>query len=75
MDYQEFKKRLKECNLTIKEFANICGLNEKSISSKWKSKNETPKWVDAFLENYIKAKRFETAKKVLCDGPVKEDDE
>jgi len=66
MDYQEFKNKLKECKLTIKEFAKICGLNEKSISSKWKSKNETPKWVNAFLENYIKAKIIDDIKEKVC---------
>ena len=75
MNYQEFKNKLKECKLTIKEFAKMTGFNEKSISSKWKSKNEVPKWAETWLDNYIKAKRFETAKKVLCDGPIKGDDE
>ena len=53
MDYQTFKTKLKECNLNIKEFAEICGLNPKSISITWKSKNETPKWVEVLLDNYI----------------------
>ncbi len=67
MDYQTFKNKLKECGLTIKEFANICGINDKTISGKWKKANETPRWVDTWLDNYIKAKRFENAKKALCD--------
>ena len=66
MNYEKFKKKLKECNLTIKEFANICGLNEKSISGNWKKANETPKWVDAFLENYIKAKIIDDIKEKVC---------
>ena len=73
MNYQEFKKKLKECNLTIKEFANICGLNEKSISGNWKKANETPKWVDAFLENYIKAQIIDDIKEKVC--PVRDNDE
>ena len=86
MNYEEFKKQLKKCNLTIKEFANICGLtikefsnmtgiNNTTISTTWKSKNEVPKWAVTWLDNYQKAKRFETAKKALCDEPVKKDDE
>jgi len=73
MNYQEFKNKLKECKLTIKEFANMCGLNEKTIPITWKSKNETPKWVDAFLDNYQKAKIIDDIKEKVC--PVKGDDE
>jgi hypothetical protein len=66
MDYQEFKNKLKECNLTIKEFANITGLNEKSISGNWKKAGETPKWVDAFLEHYQKSKLIDDIKNKIC---------
>ena len=66
MNYQEFKKKLKECNLTIKEFANICGLNPNSVSTTWKTNNETPKWVDAFLDNYQKAKIIDDIKEKVC---------
>ena len=68
MNYQEFKNKLKECKLTIKEFANICGLNEKSIPSKWKPKNEVPKWAETWLDNYIKAKTLENLKDVISKG-------
>jgi len=68
MDYQTFKDKLKECKLTIKEFANITGLNEKSISSKWKTKNEIPKWAVTWIDNYIKAKTLENVKDVICNS-------
>jgi len=71
MNYEEFKKQLKKCNLTIKEFANICGLNPDSISGNWKKANETPKWVDAFLDNYQKAKIIDDIKEKVCpDNPT-----
>jgi len=66
MNYQEFKSKLKECKLTIKEFANMTGLNEKSISGNWKKANETPKWVDVFLDNYQKAQIVEDIKNKIC---------
>ena len=75
MNYEEFKNKLKECNLSIKEFAKMTGLNNTTISTTWKSKNEVPKWAETWLDNYIKAKRFETAQKLLCDGPIKDKDE
>ena len=73
MTYDEFKKTLKKCDLTIKEFANMCGLNPDSISANLKKANETPKWVDAFLSNYQKAKIIDDIKEKVC--PVKGNDE
>jgi len=73
MNYQEFKNKLKECKLTIKEFANLTGLNEKTIPITWKSKNSVPKWAVTWLENYQKAQIVEDIKNKIC--PVKGDDE
>jgi transcriptional regulator with XRE-family HTH domain len=73
MTYDEFKEILKKCNLTIKEFANMCGLNPANISGAWKSKNEVPKWVETWLENYQKAKIIDDIKEKVC--PVKGNDE
>jgi len=66
MDYQSFKNKLKEYNLTIKEFANLTGLNEKSISANWKKDNSIPKWAVSWLSNYRKAKLLELLQKELC---------
>jgi transcriptional regulator with XRE-family HTH domain len=66
MTFNEFKQRLKECNLTIKEFAEICGLNPNSISTTWKSKNETPRWVDTWLDNYLIAKNIDEFCEKFC---------
>ena len=67
MDYQTFKTKLKECNLNIKQFAEICDLNPNAISINWRSKNETPKWVDTWLDNYQKAKTLDNLKTIICD--------
>ena len=61
MDFKTFKETLKQCNLTIKEFAIICGLNPKSISITWKTKDKVPKWAESWLYNYIKANTLENA--------------
>ena len=66
MNYQKFKNKLKECNLTIKEFATITGLNPDSISANWKKANETPKWAETWLDNYIKAKIIDDIKEKVC---------
>jgi len=76
MDYDSFKGTLKKCGLTIKEFANICGLNPKTISITWKAKNKVPQWVETWLQNYIKAKTLDNVKDVICDdsAPIGERD-
>jgi len=73
MDYQEFKNKLKICGLTIKEFSNMTGINNTTISTTWKSKNEVPKWAVTWLDNYQKAKIIDDIKEKVC--PVKKDDE
>ena len=67
MDYQSFKTKLKECNLTIKQFSEMCGLHPKTISNNWTSKNETPKWVDVLLDNYIKTKSLDEFCEKFCN--------
>ena len=73
MNYEEFKKKLKECNLSIKEFAKMTGLNNTTISTTWKSKDEVPKWAETWLDNYIKAKIIDDIKEKVC--PVRDNDE
>ena len=73
MTYDEFKKTLKKCDLTIKKFANMCGLHFTTISTTWKSKNEVPKWAETWLEDYQKAKIIDDIKEKVC--PVKGNNE
>ena len=73
MDKKEFYNLLKKANLSIPDFAKIFNINPQSVRN-WSTKGY-PYWVKPFLENYIKAKRFETAKKALCDEPLKGNDE
>jgi hypothetical protein len=66
MDYQEFKNKLKECKLNIKEFANLTGLNPDSISNSWKKVDKIPKWAETWLDNYQKAQLIDDIKSKLC---------
>ena len=66
MNKEEFNKLLQMANLTKKEFANISNVSYNTIKM-WGIDRSIPNWVKPFIENYIKAKRFETAKKALCD--------
>ncbi|WP_416861215.1 hypothetical protein [Helicobacter ganmani] len=58
MKIESFKKRLTELNITKKEFANLVGAVYNGVVN-WNTKGETPKWVDSWLENYAKAKKYD----------------
>ena len=74
MNKEEFNDLLKKAGLNKKDFANVSNVPYNTIKM-WGIDRNIPAWVKPFLENYIKAKRFETAKKALCDEPIKGDDE
>ena len=65
MDYDSFKELLKKNKMTIKEFAAKVGINSKTISTTWCSKQETPIWVDSWFENFEKAKSFDDLKNII----------
>ena len=75
MNKKEFNELLKKAELTKKDFANISEVSYNTITGWGSHKKPIPNWVKPFIENYIKAKRFETAKKALCDEPIKENNE
>ena len=72
LSFIEFRLLLKKANLSIKEFATICGLNPNSISSNWKRKDKVPKWVKPFLLNYIKAQKIDEIKNFVLFTEVRE---
>jgi len=74
MNKEEFNNLLKNAGLTKKDFSKISNVPYNTIKM-WGIDREVPNWVKPFIENYIKAKRFESAKKALCDEPVKGDNE
>jgi len=74
MDFKTFKETLKKSGLTIKEFANICGLNPNSISGNWKKDDKVPQWVESWLSNYIKSKTLDSVKDVICTDKGSDDE-
>lgn len=58
MDSFELTVLLRESGLTNTQFAKITKLSNANISN-WKKKGETPGWVKSWLENYIKAKKYD----------------
>ena len=53
MKYEEFKKILKENNLTIKEFSELSDISY-SACNNWANKNLVASWVESWLNLYIK---------------------
>jgi predicted XRE-type DNA-binding protein len=61
----EFQSLLKTAQLKKKDLANILGIGQSSINN-WGSSKDIPYWVETWLGNFIKAKKFDEAKKLLC---------
>lgn len=66
MDRNEFNSLLKQANLTKKQLAEIIGMQYSSVNN-WGSSQEFPKWVESWLQNYIKAKTYEEVKDKLYE--------
>ncbi len=66
MEKKEFADLLKEADLNRKEFAAMFEVEYQTVLG-WGSKDRPfPYWVKSWLENYIKAKHFDTAKEIFC---------
>lgn len=71
MNKEEFIKKLKELNLTIKDFSQISNISYSTISNWGYSSNEkvipVPNWVEPFLINYEKARKYDYLSKEIFD--------
>jgi len=56
MEYTKFEELLREAKLTKKQFAELVGMNNGSVSN-WKKNDNVPIWVSSWLKFYIEAKR------------------
>ncbi|MCV3428227.1 XRE family transcriptional regulator [Campylobacter sp. IFREMER_LSEM_CL1904] len=64
MEVGEFEKLLKQAGLTKREFAKLTNMNYNSVVN-WGTKNTYAKWVEPFLNYYIKAKKFDELTQAL----------
>ncbi len=56
MNKEELSIKLKEINLSKKEFAVLSNISYNTVNN-WNDDNRpVPPWVESWLENYIKAK-------------------
>lgn len=58
MKNTEFEQKLEQLGLSKKEFTAIVGMPYQTLMN-WKQKEQTPVWVDSWLENYAKAKTLD----------------
>jgi len=65
LEKKEFQSLLKEANLKKKDLAIILGIGQLSVNN-WGSSKDIPYWVKSWLDNFIKAKKFDEAKSLLC---------
>mgnify|MGYP006967034384 CR=1 FL=1 len=73
MDREEFNQLLVKANLSKKEFCEIIDLNYNTVNTWGSSQINIPKWVESWLENYIKAqsmdKVVDAVKPFITDKP------
>lgn len=64
MKNTEFEQKLEQLGLSKKEFTTIVGMPYQTLMN-WKQKEQTPVWVDSWLENYAKAKALDNVLKAI----------
>ena len=58
MEYEEFKRRLREIGLSVKEFSKIAKVGYGTCSSWSRENRKVPNWVSAFLNIYIENQEY-----------------
>ena len=71
MTKEEFNTRLKELNISIKDFSIIADIPYSTINN-WGFKTNdkiipVPKWVKPFLEHYEKSKKYDYLMKEISE--------
>ena len=72
MEYEDFKEKLKNINLTIKDFAKLSETSYRTCIS-WSMENrKIPNWVNAFLNIHIENKRLKENNTTVSDREYQE---
>lgn len=66
MELVEFKELLKEAGLSKKQFAEILDMQYNTVNA-WGSNNNIPTWVKSWIENFIKAKTYDSIKNKIFE--------
>ena len=65
MEYEEYRKTLKELKITMKEFSILTNTSYLTVRNWGKDGRAVPNWVKAWLNLYIKNKTLEAKIKEL----------
>lgn len=69
MEYEKFKEKLEEADLTLKSFSDLCGVSY-STCNNWRyapkegKQPEAPAWVESWLQLYMENKTLLEMKKL-----------
>ena len=65
MDKKRLNELLKEAKLRKKELSQIFQISQSAVNN-WGVSKEIPYWLETWLQNYIKAKKYDAVKDLLC---------
>ena len=65
MEYEELKNKLKDINLTIKDFSKLSEISYRTCISWSIEGRKVPKWVNPFLKLYIENQEYKKYKESL----------
>jgi len=64
MDKQRLNELLKIAGLRKKQLSQMFGLSQSAVNN-WGISKEMPYWLESWLENYIKAKKYDEIQQLL----------
>jgi hypothetical protein len=71
MEYEEFKKILKDVGLSVKEFSELAKLSYRTCNSWSRENRKVPNWVQPFIDFYIEnqeCKKYKESINTLMSG-------
>lgn len=69
MDKVRLNELLKIADLKKKELSDMFNMSQSAVNN-WGASKEIPYWLESWLENYIKAKKYDVIQDLLCDKKV-----
>ncbi len=70
MTYENFSKRLKENDLTLKKFSDLSGVKYATCTKWGKNDRAVSDWVESWLTLYIENEKCKELKRVLKESGV-----
>jgi DNA-binding transcriptional regulator YiaG len=67
MEYEEFKKILKENKLTVKEFSKLSGVSYRTCNNWSKPERKVSDWVESWLNLYIENQKLKSNSDADCE--------